>query len=118
MDTAAIPAAPTWTPVCRLADILPDSGVAVMLGTRQIAVFRVHDARGEHLFALDHRDPATGAMVLARGLVGDKAGVLYVASPLLKQRFDLRTGACLDDAALAVATWPVRCVEGQVLVAA
>jgi NAD(P)H-dependent nitrite reductase small subunit len=114
MTSAAI----AWSPVCRLADIIPDSGVAALLDGRQIAVFRVRDASGEHLFALDNRDPATGSMVLARGLVGDKAGTLFVASPLLKQRYDLRTGACLDDAALQVATYGVRLHGDQVEIAA
>lgn len=108
----------SWTPVCRLADIVPDSGVCALLDGRQIAVFRVRDAGGEHLFALDNRDPFTGAMVLSRGLVGDKAGTLFVASPLLKQRFDLRTGACLDDAAVRVATYGVRLQGERIEVAA
>ncbi|MFD2122434.1 nitrite reductase (NAD(P)H) small subunit, partial [Streptomyces cirratus] len=32
----------------------------------------------------------------------------FVASPLLKQRFDLESGRCLDDDAVAVRTYPVR----------
>ncbi len=31
-----------------------------------------------------------------------------MASPLLKQRFDLETGRCLDDEEVAVAVYPVR----------
>ncbi|CAM5245980.1 nitrite reductase small subunit NirD [Streptomyces tanashiensis] len=31
-----------------------------------------------------------------------------MASPLLKQRFDLETGRCLDDDEVAVTVYPVR----------
>jgi nitrite reductase (NADH) small subunit len=40
-----------------------------------------------------------------------------VASPLHKQRFDLRTGRCLD-AEASVRTWSVRVSRGRVAVAA
>jgi nitrite reductase (NADH) small subunit len=44
---------------------------------------------------------------MARGIVGDAAGVLKVASPVYKQSFDLRTGACLDDDTVRLASYPV-----------
>ena len=40
-----------------------------------------------------------------------------IASPIFKQSFDLRTGQCLDDPAVRLASYPVRVVEGRVLVA-
>jgi nitrite reductase (NADH) small subunit len=54
--------------------------------------------------------------VLARGLVGSVGEVPIVASPLHKQRFDLRSGRCLDDPAHAVGTWPVDVFDGRVSV--
>jgi nitrite reductase (NADH) small subunit len=42
--------------------------------------------------------------------------VLTVASPMHKQRFDLRTGRCLDDAGVVVDTVPVRVESGVVQV--
>ena len=36
--------------------------------------------------------------MLARGIVGTRGDVPFVASPMHKQAFDLRTGECLDDA--------------------
>jgi nitrite reductase (NADH) small subunit len=86
----------SWTSVCDWEQLVPGRGVAVLLpdGT-QAAVFRDHTGR---LYAVANRDPFTGAYVLSRGLVGSTAdGRVYVASPLLKQRFDLATGECLDD---------------------
>jgi nitrite reductase (NADH) small subunit len=55
--------------------------------------------------------------VLSRGIVGSKGDRVKVASPVYKQGFDLRTGECLDDAGVSVATFPVRLVDGRVQVA-
>ncbi|BAJ28336.1 MULTISPECIES: nitrite reductase small subunit NirD [Kitasatospora] len=85
-----------WSPVCEWELLVPGRGVAALLPDgRQVAVFRDSNDR---LYAADNRDPFTGAYVLSRGLLGSTAdGRVYVASPLLKQRFDLATGECLDD---------------------
>jgi len=64
------------------------------------------------------RHPFTGVAVLARGLVGSVGDVATVASPLHKQRFDLRTGRCLDDADQSVRVWDTLVVEGIVWVSA
>lgn len=90
-----------------------DRGVAALIGCDYVAVFRLAD--GE-LAAIDHIDPSTGVPVLARGLVGSVDDAPVVVSPLHKQRFDLRTGRCLDDAALAVRVWPVEVVGNMVTV--
>ncbi|WP_242587671.1 nitrite reductase small subunit NirD [Streptomyces sp. MST-110588] len=95
-----------WFPVCSTAALTPGRGVAALLpGGAQAAVFL---DRAGHLYAIANRDPFTGAYVLSRGLTGTAAGRPFVASPLLKQRFDLETGGCLDDAGVSVATYPVR----------
>ncbi len=106
---------PNWTPVCRLEAILPGTGVCALLDGRQVAIFRPRD--DETLYALDNRDPFGQANVLSRGLIGETQEELYVASPLKKQRFRLRDGQCLDDAAFAVASYPVRVSGGQIEVA-
>ena len=56
----------------------------------------------------------SGANVLARGIVGDKGGIPIVASPIYKQVFDLRSGQCLDDESVQIASYPVRLVDGAV----
>ncbi|GAA2452249.1 nitrite reductase small subunit NirD [Streptomyces mauvecolor] len=93
-----------WLEVCEAARLTPGRGVAALLPDgRQAAVFT--DRRGR-TYAIDNRDPFTGAYVLSRGLLGSTPeGRPYVASPLLKHRFDLETGACLDDEAQAVQTY-------------
>ena len=104
----------TWLDVCPLDDLTPNRGVAVLHGDRQVAVFLVEP--GDELVAVDNVDPFSGAAVLSRGIVGSAGDVLTVASPVYKQRFDLRTGRCLDDTDVAVATVPVRVEAGVVQV--
>lgn len=104
----------TWVDVCGVDDLVLDRGVCALVGPYQIAVFRV-SPDGE-LFALSNHDPFSGAFVLSRGIVGSKGDTPKVASPVYKQNFDLRTGRCLDDPSVAVRTFPVRAVDGRVLV--
>lgn len=99
-------AAPTWVDVCPFDDLVPDRGVCALVGGQQVAVFRV--APDDQLFAIANRDPFSGANVLSRGIVGSKEGTPKVASPMYKQCFDLRTGACLDDPGVSVPTFAVR----------
>ncbi|MEU7068564.1 nitrite reductase small subunit NirD [Streptomyces narbonensis] len=102
------PSPGSWMTVCEESRLTPGRGVAALLPDgRQAAVFR---DRAGRTYAIDNRDPFTGAQVLSRGLVGSVDGRPFVASPLLKQRFDLETGRCLDDDEVAVAVYPVRSV--------
>lgn len=100
-----------WQAICPIERLTPDRGVAALVHGTQVAVFLL--ATGE-LYAIDHRDPFSGAYVLARGLVGDHGDVPTVASPVYKQRFNLRTGQCLDADDVVVRTWPVREANGVV----
>ncbi|WP_351231921.1 nitrite reductase small subunit NirD [Streptomyces sp. NPDC002133] len=96
-----------WFTVCEISRLTPGRGMAALLPDgRQVAVFL--DRAGQ-AYAIDNRDPFTGAQVLSRGLVGSASGRVFVASPLLKQRFDLVTGGCLDDDSVSVRAYPVRC---------
>ena len=85
--------------MCTIDQITPDRGVAALVDGTAVAVFLL--STGE-LHAIDNVDPISGASVLSRGVVGEVDGAATVASPIYKQRFDLRTGRCLD-AAVAVA---------------
>jgi nitrite reductase (NADH) small subunit len=104
----------TWFTVCDLSRLLPGRGVAALLPDgSQAALFR---DRAGTLYAIDNRDPFSGAGVLSRGLTGTHQGRPFVASPLLKQRFDLASGQCLDDESVRVRTYPVRTAVGTGLV--
>ena len=104
----------TWTTVCELSALLPNVGVRALLGDSQVAVFKL--SGGDEIFAIDAFDPFSNAPVLSRGIVGDVKGRLVVASPIYKQHFDLKTGQCLEDDSVAVRTFAVRVVDGQVQV--
>jgi nitrite reductase (NADH) small subunit len=99
------------TVVCRYDALLPERGVAALVGERQVAVFRVFDGA---VYALDNRDPFSGANVLSRGIVGSRGDAPTVASPMYKQVLDLRTGICLDEPDVSVAVHRVTVVNGLV----
>lgn len=101
-----------WTTVCAVADLAPDRGAAALVDGRQVALFLLADSGEVH--AVSHRDPFSGANVMARGLVGTRQGVPTVASPMHKQVFDLRTGTCLDDEHVRLDVWPARVADGRV----
>lgn len=103
--------------VCALDRLDVERGVAALVHGHQVALFRLADGS---VHAIDHRDPATGANVLGRGLLGTLGDEWYVASPLHKHRYALRTGRCLSgdqgDDRLAVAVHHVEIDDGTVLV--
>ncbi|MET7279229.1 nitrite reductase small subunit NirD [Kribbella sp. NPDC005582] len=101
------------TVLCRYDALLPDRGVAALVGEVQIALFRLHDGT---VFAIGNQDPYSGANVMSRGIVGSRGDVPTVASPMFKQVFDLRTGVCLDDPAVSLPVYPVEIVDGMVRV--
>jgi NAD(P)H-dependent nitrite reductase small subunit len=84
--------------ICRIDQILENTGVAALVDGEQVAVFRIE----QKIYAIGNRDPFSGANVLSRGIVGDLNGELVVASPVYKQHFSLRTGRCIEDPSVSV----------------
>ncbi|WP_028478169.1 nitrite reductase small subunit NirD [Nocardia sp. CNY236] len=116
IDTSGIAEATTtgWTQACRLDYLIPGRGAAVLLkGGRQAALFRTTEGT---LYAVGNIDPIGQAAVMSRGIVGDRAGVPVVASPLLKQAFSLIDGSCLDDESAALPVFAIRVADGIVSV--
>ena len=101
----------SWNPVCPLTRIPLARGVCVLVDGEQVALFRTGPGR---LHALSNRDPASGAMVLSRGIVGSRGDEDVVVSPMYKQAFALQTGRCLDEADLSVTVHDVRVVDEMV----
>ncbi|NEQ78653.1 MAG: nitrite reductase small subunit NirD [Okeania sp. SIO2C9] len=98
--------------ICKLSDITPNTGVCALVEDEQVAIFRVEDK----VYALSNLDPFSKAMVLSRGLIGSKGGVLKVSSPLYKQSFALEDGRCLDDETVSLPTWAVSVSDsGEIL---
>ena len=109
MSTVAV----TLTRVCAVDAIPVEGGVAALVDGLAVAVFRTHAG---DVFALSNVDPFSGASVLARGIVGSRRDAPVVSSPMYKQAFDLRSGACLDDDSVSVPAYDVAVVDGVVLV--
>ena len=45
----------TWTAVCTVRDIVPNTGVCALVDDRQVAAFRI--GRGDEVYAIDNFDP-------------------------------------------------------------
>ncbi|TDQ44187.1 nitrite reductase small subunit NirD [Actinorugispora endophytica] len=116
MTVTTLTHAQTWVDACPADALLRERGAAVLLpdGT-QAALFRLFDGS---LYAVGNIDPFTGAAVMSRGIVGDRGGEPTVASPMLKQVFSLRTGACLDAQGVRLPTYTVRERDTRIEIAA
>ena len=120
-QTAEYTAPAGWVRVCALDDLEVERGRAALLGGTQIALFLLHgpDGGGGRVHAVSNLDPYSHAHVISRGIVGTRQEVPTVASPMYKQVFDLRTGACLDTQGKepkSLHVWPVTVDDGHVLV--
>ncbi|MDP3889589.1 nitrite reductase small subunit NirD [Nocardioides sp.] len=102
-----------WEPICRFDQLERERGVTALVHGQAVAIFRTHD---DAVFALGNHDPYAHASVLSRGIVGTRGEVPFVASPMHKHPFDLRTGRCLDDPTVSVPAYEVRVADGVVLV--
>jgi nitrite reductase (NADH) small subunit len=106
-----------WTAACRYDYLIPNRGVGVLLPDgAQAALFRLDDGS---LHAVDNIDPFSGAAVISRGLVGDRAGRATVQTPIKKQAFALDDGSCLDDPDVSLMVYATRVTaDGQVEIGA
>jgi nitrite reductase (NADH) small subunit len=102
-----------WTPACAYDRLIPCRGVGVLLPDgAQAALFRLDDGS---VHAIDNVDPFSGAAVMSRGIVGDRAGRATVASPIKKQAFALDDGTCLDTPDVALAVYRTRVTAAGVV---
>ena len=103
--------------ICKLDDIIPETGVCALVNGEQVAIFRTQN---DDVFAMDNFDPFSKANVISRGLLGscdiDGQKVRYVASPMYKQRFELATGKCIDDDQVALKSYAVTVSHGAVFI--
>ena len=100
-----------WHSVCPVEDLEIAWGEAALVAGRQIALFRTG---ATDVFAVAHEDPATGAHVMARGILGSRGERPTIASPLHKEVYDLETGECFSTPGLAIATFRTRISDGIV----
>lgn len=112
----AVTASTGWIRVCPVAALETERGRAALIDGVQLALFLLADGR---VHAVQNLDPYSGAHVISRGIVGTRQDAPTVASPMFKQVFDLRTGACLDTQGkepAALQVWPTAVRDGDVMV--
>ncbi|MGJ8582439.1 nitrite reductase (NAD(P)H) small subunit [Psychromonas sp. B3M02] len=102
----------TWTNICAANDLTPNAGICALYNEQQVAIFLCKQTN--NVYAVANYDPFGGANVLSRGLIGSTQDIIYVASPLYKQRFNLSTGECLDSPDHKLKTYNVRIENDQV----
>ena len=108
-----------WERVCSRQDLVAHSGVVAMLDGAQIALFYVPGEQGDdRVYALDNRDPRSGANVIGRGLIGSLSDRLVVAAPLYKQHFGLEDGVCVEHPEQRLRVWAARLRGNDVEVSA
>jgi len=102
-------APPAWRALGSRADLVANSGVVAWHEGAHVALFHLpENPEGEQLFAIDNRDPKSGANVIGRGIVGNLKGELVIASPLYKQHFRLADGTCMEYPEQSLRVWPAR----------
>lgn len=107
----------TWLDICALNDIPPNTGVCAQFNGQQVAIFHLSSSKLGNMSlvkAVSNLDPFSDANVLSRGLISENDDIYYVASPLLKQLFNLDTGLCATDENVSIATYHVRVSDGLV----
>lgn len=102
--------------ICDESDLIPNAGVCALIDGEQVAIFYLPDTE-KKVFAISNFDPFSKANVLSRGIIGSLGGRTVVASPLLKQHFDLSDGGCLEDEEVSIKTYEVELVDKQVCAA-
>ncbi len=105
-----------YVSVCKLDDIAPNTGVCALVAGEQVALFRIGNS--DEVYGISNYDPIGDANVLSRGLTAHIKGEAYIASPLYKHHYNLKTGVCLEDESVSVHVYPISVINNEVLVAA
>ena len=92
-----------WKDICKIDDILPETGVCALLGDEQVAIFRPYHS--DQVFAISNIDGEVSTAI---------RNALWVASPLKKQRFRLSDGLCMEDEQFSVKHYEARVKDGVV----
>jgi nitrite reductase (NADH) small subunit len=104
-----------WVDVCSLEDVPVGAGTCVMVGNRQIALFRIGK---DQVRALQNICPHKAAAVMHQGIVGDHAGEPKITCPLHKRAYSLVDGRNLTGEGGKLRTFAVRVVDDRVQVEA
>lgn len=101
-----------WKDICKIDDILPETGVCALLGDEQVAIFRPYHS--DQVFAISNIDPFFESSVLSRGLIAEHQWRAVGRQPAEKQRFRLSDGLCMEDEQFSVKHYEARVKDGVV----
>lgn len=103
-----------WFKAGVLKDFPSNRGGCVKYKDKQIAVFNFE--RRNEWYACQNACPHKMEMVLSRGMTGSANNVPKIACPMHKKTFSLVDGTNLNGEEYSIATYPVKIVEGDVLI--
>lgn len=116
MKPRALAKAEQWQSVCKVGELEVERGATALVHGQAIALFRLQVAGEDRVYALGNHDPFAKASVIAKGIVGIRGTIPFVASPAHRHAFDLRNGICLEDPHFTVPAYAVRILDGVVQV--
>ncbi|MCW2120950.1 nitrite reductase small subunit NirD [Flavobacterium sp. 7A] len=103
-----------WFKAGTLKDFPSNRGGCVKYKDKQIAVFNFE--RRNEWYACQNVCPHKMEMVLSRGMTGSADNVPKIACPMHKKTFSLVDGTNLNGEDYSIATYPVKILEGEVLI--
>jgi nitrite reductase (NADH) small subunit len=103
-----------WFKAGKIADFPADGGGCIKYKNKQIAV--INFERRNEWYACQNVCPHKMEMVLSRGMIGSAEDTPKIACPIHKKTFSLKDGSNLSGDDLKIATYPVKIVEGEVLI--
>ncbi|MEO8255268.1 MAG: nitrite reductase small subunit NirD [Flavobacterium sp.] len=112
--SVSIEAVKTWFRAGNIKDFPSNRGGCVKYKDKQIAVFNFE--RRNEWYACQNACPHKMEMVLSRGMTGSANSIPKIACPMHKKTFSLVDGSNLNGDDYSIATYPVKIVEGEVLI--
>ncbi len=103
-----------WFNAGKTSDFPADGGNCVKYKDKQIAV--INFERRNEWYACQNLCPHKMEMVLSRGMIGSADEIPKIACPIHKKTFSLKDGSNLSGDDLQIATYPVKIVDGEVLI--
>ncbi|AWG21893.1 nitrite reductase (NAD(P)H) small subunit [Flavobacterium faecale] len=113
-QTVALNDVQIWFNAGKTTDFPADGGGCVKYKGKQIAV--INFERRNEWYACQNVCPHKMEMVLSRGMIGSSEDTPKIACPLHKNNFSLVDGTNLNGNDYKIATYPVKIVEGEVLI--
>jgi nitrite reductase (NADH) small subunit len=104
----------TWYEAGSANEFPTDGGLCIQYEDLQIAVFNF--SRRNEWYATQNLCPHKNQMILSRGMIGSEGQEPKMACPFHKNTFSLKSGKNINGNECALATYPVKVMDGKVYV--